>query len=128
MSLRAMDSSERWTLKNSTESSTRRVFAHAGGVNQNIFLPHAVGFDLERHVNRIARRAGNGRDDDALGLVSALMMEDLPTFGRPTMASFKRPRAGFIESSRSPPKVASSELRAVGSWTGKRASPRSIKF
>ena len=64
--------------------------SHAGGVNQNIFLPHAVGFDLERHVHRVARRAGNRRDDDALGLCEALMMEDLPTFGRPTMASFKR--------------------------------------
>ena len=41
---------------------------HAGGVNQNVFLPHAVGLDLERHVNRVARRAGNRRDDDALGL------------------------------------------------------------
>ena len=42
--------------------------AHAGGVNQNVFLPHAVGFDLERHVHRVARGAGDRADDDALGL------------------------------------------------------------
>ena len=40
----------------------------AGGINQDVFLPDAVGLDLERHVNGVARRAGNRRDDDALGL------------------------------------------------------------
>ena len=43
-------------------------FAHAGGVDQHIGLPHALGFDLERHVHGVAGRAGNGADDHALGL------------------------------------------------------------
>ena len=43
-------------------------FAHAGGVDQNIFLPHAFRFHLEGHVNGIARGARNGRNDDAFGI------------------------------------------------------------
>jgi len=38
MSQRSIESTARWTLKNSIESSTRRVFSHAGGVNENILV------------------------------------------------------------------------------------------
>ena len=68
MSQRAMDSSARLTLKNSMESSDAPGLAHAGGVDQHIGLPHALRYDLERHIHGVAGRAGNGADDDALGL------------------------------------------------------------
>ena len=41
--------------------------AHPGGINQNIFLAHALGHDFKRHVHRVARGAGNRTDNDALG-------------------------------------------------------------
>ena len=59
MSLRTMDSSERCTLKNSTESSTRRVFRMPAVSIKMYFCAHAVGFHLKRHVNGVARGAGN---------------------------------------------------------------------
>src|SRR5262249_3973773 len=43
-------------------------FAHAGGVDQDVFLPHAIRIHLEWYIDRIARGAGDGTDDDALGL------------------------------------------------------------
>ena len=43
------------------------LFANAGGVDQDVSLPDAVGLDFKRNVHRIARRARDGADDHALG-------------------------------------------------------------
>ena len=59
MSQRAMESSARWTLKNSMESSTRRVLRMPAVSIRMYFCRDAVGLDLERHVNGVARGAGN---------------------------------------------------------------------
>jgi hypothetical protein len=39
---------------------------HAGSVNEHVFLAHALGFDFKGNIDRVARGAGNGRDDDPL--------------------------------------------------------------
>ena len=57
--------------------------ADAGGIDEAI----ALAFVLHQFVNRIARGAGNGRDDGARGPVSAFNKVDLPTLGRPMMAT-----------------------------------------
>ena len=67
MSQRAMDSSARLTLKNSMESPMLPRLAQAGGVDQHVGLPHALGLHFERHIHGVAGGAGNRADDDALG-------------------------------------------------------------
>ncbi len=88
MSLRAIESSDRCTLKNSMESSIRRVLRMpAVSINMYCWLTPSVttsnGTSIE---SRVVPGIGETitRDD----FVSALIMDDFPTFGRPTMANF----------------------------------------
>jgi len=57
------------------------LFADAGGIDEDVALPDTVGFNLERHIHRIAGRARNGGDDHALGLRQGVDYGTLPDVG-----------------------------------------------
>ena len=89
MSQRAMESSARWTLKNSIESSTRRVF-RMPAVSIRMYFCRTPSVSTSNGTSIASRVVpGIGLTMTRSDCVRALMMEDLPTLGRPTMASFK---------------------------------------
>ena len=89
MSQRSMESTARWTLKNSTESSTRRVFLMPA-VSMRTYFCRTPSVSTSKGTSMASRVVpGTGLTMTRSDCVSALMIEDLPTFGRPTMASFK---------------------------------------
>ena len=95
MSLRTMDSYARWTLKNSTESSTCRVL-RMPAVSIKIYFCRTPSVSTSNGTSMASRvvpgmgetmtrvRMGEGVDDGGLAHV-----------GRPTMASLRGGRAGL---------------------------------
>ena len=89
ISQRAMDSSARLTLKNSMESSTLRVF-RMPAVSINTYCWRSPSVSTVNGTSTASRVVpGIGLTTTRSERVKALMIEDFPTLGRPTIASFR---------------------------------------
>ena len=122
ISQREMDSSERCTLKNSTESSMLRVL-RMPAVSTSTYFSRPPSVSTSNGTSTESRVVpGIGLTMTRSDFVSALMMDDLPTFGRPTIANRNGPflrRTGAASSPSTGAEISASGSSGSGIAAGK---------